>query len=216
MRGEAGDDSYHVDSTTDMTYEVSAADGYDTVCATVTWTLGEHLEELILEGSAAINGAGNALANHILGNAVNNVIAGNDGNDYLEGLGGNDILNGGNGPDILVGGAGADGYLFDTALSGTANVDILADFHYSDGDHFLLDKDIFTRLTYTGVLLAENFASNNVGNAVDSNDYILYSTTNKTLYYDADGNGTGVKVAFAALSGTSETDLLNIDFTVVA
>jgi hypothetical protein len=44
-------------------------------------------------------------------------------------------------------------------------------------------------------------------------DSLIYSTSNKTLYYDADGNGSGAAVAFAVLTGVktlSHQDLLII------
>ena len=95
-------------------------------------------------------------------------------------------------------------------------MDTISDFKYSEGDKFQLDNDIFTQLNYTGTLNSFNFRSSATGTAADSNDYILYNTTNKTLWYDADGNGGGAATQFATLSGTSETNLWNIDFNVVA
>ena len=96
------------------------------------------------------------------------------------------------------------------------------DFKWTEGDKILLDKTIFTKLTSStgvlpGALLSTQFKANATGTATDTNDYILYNTTNKTLYYDADGSG-GVygKVAFATLAGTSETNLIASDFTVIA
>ncbi|MDD1434821.1 hypothetical protein MEO42_27920, partial [Dolichospermum sp. ST_sed6] len=71
----------------------------DSVFSTVTYTLGDNLENLTLQGTTAINGTGNALNNSITGNAAANVLTG--------GLG-NDILNGGAGADTMIGGLGTD------------------------------------------------------------------------------------------------------------
>lgn len=92
MIGGAGDDTYIVDVSTDVTTE-NAGEGTDTVHSAVTRTLGNHLENLTLTGTAAINGTGNTLDNLLVGNSANNTLAGLAGNDiYVGGLG-NDTLN---------------------------------------------------------------------------------------------------------------------------
>jgi Ca2+-binding RTX toxin-like protein len=57
------------------------------------------VENLILSGSAAINGTGNALANSITGNA---------GANFINAGAGNDTVNAGTGVDRVTGGAGSD------------------------------------------------------------------------------------------------------------
>ena len=77
MYGGAGNDTYYVDNTLDTVNESSAADGgYDTVRSTITYTLGNYQERLYLDGTAAINGYGNALDNSITGNGANNSLSG--------------------------------------------------------------------------------------------------------------------------------------------
>jgi len=67
--GGDGDDTYVVDSQTDVISETGLVPGeYDRVLSTVTWTLGANLEELVLTGTAPIDGTGNALNNVIIGN----------------------------------------------------------------------------------------------------------------------------------------------------
>lgn len=63
---------------------------------------------LVLTGSSAINGTGNALSNTLTGNGAANTLRGEGGADTLYGGGGNDLLYGGSGDDILDGGSGAD------------------------------------------------------------------------------------------------------------
>ena len=59
------------------------------------------MENLVLVGSAAVNGTGNTLANVLTGNAGNNALVGGDGNDTMAGGQGNDVLNGGTGNDVF-------------------------------------------------------------------------------------------------------------------
>ncbi len=92
--GGAGDDRYVVDRAADVVIE-NAGEGNDTVSSNVTYTLGDHLENLALTGTANISGTGNTL---------DNVITGNSGNNTLDG---------GAGADILAGGLGNDTYIVD-------------------------------------------------------------------------------------------------------
>ncbi|MBI2993489.1 MAG: matrixin family metalloprotease [Gammaproteobacteria bacterium] len=95
LTGGAGNDTYIV-TAGDTIVEATSA-GMDTVQSSVTTTLGAELENLVLTGTAAINGTGNELNNSITGNAGNNILNGGTGNDTLSGGAGNDtfIINGG-------------------------------------------------------------------------------------------------------------------------
>ncbi|ODU05319.1 MAG: hypothetical protein ABS89_02025 [Thiobacillus sp. SCN 63-1177] len=101
MLGGAGDDIYYVDSTKDVVTE-NANEGIDTVEASIAYTLGSNIENLILTGASGINGTGNALNNTITGNGVANTLTGGAGNDWLDGMGGTDKLIGGTGDDTYV------------------------------------------------------------------------------------------------------------------
>jgi Ca2+-binding RTX toxin-like protein len=91
MTGGAGDDIYIVDSLGDRARELDASGGSaDLVRSAVSFVLGANVENLVLTGSAASFGWGNALANTITGNGANNVLKGLGGADTLEGGGGND------------------------------------------------------------------------------------------------------------------------------
>ncbi|HEX8191828.1 MAG TPA: M10 family metallopeptidase C-terminal domain-containing protein [Allosphingosinicella sp.] len=89
MSGNVGDDLYVVDDNGDIVEEL-AAEGTDTVRASIDYTLGANLENLVLTG-AALNGTGNALANSITGNDLANVIDGGAGADTMAGGLGNDF-----------------------------------------------------------------------------------------------------------------------------
>jgi len=124
MRGGAGNDTYIVDDPNDIVRE-TANSGNDQVQASVSFTLPNHFETLILLGAGNLNANGNRLSNIIFGTAGNNRLFGSGGNDYLYGLDGNDNLQGGNAFDTLEGGNGndfLDGNLGrDTLLGGAGN-----------------------------------------------------------------------------------------------
>ncbi|MDH5336384.1 MAG: putative Ig domain-containing protein [Nitrospira sp.] len=93
MRGKAGNDTYVVDDAGDVVVETTVA-GIDTVESAISYTLTDHVEDLLLTGMGATSGTGNQLDNRIVGNSAGNVLDGAGGNDRLEG------------------GAGGDTYLF--------------------------------------------------------------------------------------------------------
>ncbi|TAK86261.1 MAG: hypothetical protein EPO12_02655, partial [Aquabacterium sp.] len=114
LAGGAGDDVYIVDQSADSLSE-AVDSGTDTVHSTVTHTLGDNFEHLVLIGSAGIDGNGNAAANRITGNDSDNVLRGGDGQDTLAGGAGYDRLEGGAGADAMSGGADDDTYVVDHA-----------------------------------------------------------------------------------------------------
>ncbi|ASF47549.1 beta strand repeat-containing protein [Methylovulum psychrotolerans] len=133
----------------------------------------------------------------INGSAYNDTLTGNTTANSLWGGGGNDVLDGGLGNDLLKGGLGQDTFVFDTAL-GLNNKDTFDDFTVSD-DTIRLENAIFTALTHTGVLAADQFKILGNGGVADSTDRILYNSVSGGLFYDADGNGTGAAVLVAVL-----------------
>ncbi|WP_052121108.1 calcium-binding protein [Inquilinus limosus] len=95
--GRWGGDTYIIDSVGDEVVE-KAEEGRDLVVSSVSYQLGANLEDLILTGSANINGTGNDLDNSIRGNS------------------GDNILNGGGGVNQLSGGAGNDTYILEPSF----------------------------------------------------------------------------------------------------
>ena len=127
MTGGLGDDTYYVDDEGDVVVERDG-EGTDRVLASISFRLGDHVENLTLLGSAAINGFGNAGGNVITGNGAANYLAGYAGADSLAGGAGDDVLQGGDGADVLNDGSGAnllDGGAGDDVLNGGSGPDLL-------------------------------------------------------------------------------------------
>ena len=207
MNGGLGDDIFIVQGG-DTVVE-GAAGGTDLVRSSVTYGLGANVENLELEGIAAINGTGNALANSLIGNDAANTLTGEGGNDELRGAGGNDTLLGGRGNDSLRGGAGLDNFVMSTALDAATNVDTIVDFSVAD-DTIQLASSIFTQLA-PGALAAANFYAGS--SAHDADDRIIYDSATGNIYYDSDGNGANAQVLFAQVG--PGTALTNVDFMVI-
>lgn len=116
MEGGDGNDYYVVDNVGDTVSETgknaknAALGGNDTVESTLSYTLADNLENLILAGINEIDGTGNKANNRIQGNVADNILKGNAGNDYLQAGDGADELDGGLGMDTLEGGLGSDTY----------------------------------------------------------------------------------------------------------
>lgn len=107
LEGGAGNDVYVLANAGDIVLE-SANAGTDQVRVGYSYTLSANVENLLLTGSANLNGTGNGLGNQLMGNAGHNVLSGHAGNDTLQGGEGDDALYGGNGNDRLAGGIGND------------------------------------------------------------------------------------------------------------
>jgi Ca2+-binding RTX toxin-like protein len=118
--GGLGDDIYVIDSLTDTITE-NANEGLDTVQSSITYTIGTHLENLTLTGTAAINGTGNSVDNILTGNSGVNTLSGGDGNDTLNGAAGNDTMIGGLGNDIYFIDSASD-VITENAAEGTDTV----------------------------------------------------------------------------------------------
>ena len=181
--GGLGNDVYIVDNDGDLVTETLVlVTEIDTVKSSKSYVLGANLEHLTLTGSAALNGTGNAL---------NNVLTGNKGANVLNGGGGDDILEGGIGNDTLTGGAGHD-----TFQLKNSSKDTITDFSVSD-DTIQLENSVFTQLTATGVLNADNFKIG--ATAVEADDYVIYDSDTGALYYDVNGSEAGRATQIAVL-----------------
>jgi Ca2+-binding RTX toxin-like protein len=105
MTGGGGDDLYIVDHVGDIVTESANEGALDTVTSSVSYTLGANVENLVLTGSAAINGTGNNEGNVLTGNSAANVLTGMAGNDtYAIGTGDTVVEASNEGTDTVVSG----------------------------------------------------------------------------------------------------------------
>jgi len=107
LMGGEGDDTYYVDSRSDVITE-SLNQGNDYVFATTSYTLSSHIESLELVGTRAIFAGGNSLDNTLTGNNGNNTLNGGLGADTMDGGIGNDTYIVDNVDDIIIDSAGND------------------------------------------------------------------------------------------------------------
>lgn len=201
MDGGTGDDFYFVDqfsydgnnSNDDFVFEQFNA-GIDTVNSTVTYSLAANVENLILLGTASINGIGNELNNNITGNSANNTLIGGVGDDTLNGGDGNDLLYDGAGADRLDGGAGAD------IMEGGRDNDVyFVDTFSNDG--VAGNDDQVIELAGEGIDIVNASVSYVLANEVE----------NLTLTGTAAINGTGNNLANVLTGNSAANTLLGLD-----
>ncbi len=153
--GGLGDDIFIVDVAGEVVTE-RANEGIDTVRASLTYSLGANVENLILTGTAAING---------IGNSANNILTGNSAAN---------LLNGGMGSDTMVGGFGDDTYLVDVAgdvvteLANQGTDTVQAGVSYSLGaniEHLILTGE--TAINGNGNSLNNTITGNSAANSLD-------------------------------------------------
>jgi serralysin len=172
LNGGDGDDLYGINVATDVIQADSS--GIDTVVvnyASGSYSLAADLENIILGGTAALNGTGNALNNTITGNS------------------GNNIIDGGKGADILTGGAGAD--TFDFNLSTDSAVGVTAD-RITDFSQIGFDKIDFSTID-ADTTLANDQAFIFIGNDIAFSNVpgqLRFNTADNSVYGDTNGDGT--------------------------
>ncbi|MBD2520023.1 putative Ig domain-containing protein [Nostoc sp. FACHB-973] len=219
LNGGAGNDIYTVDNVSDIIVGEGSNTGTDLVNSSVTWTLGDNLENLTLTGSTAINGTGNSFDNMLTGNTGVNILNGGDGNDSLYGnlgndslLGGvgDDVLSGGIGRDVLTGGSGRDSlYLTDTRTGG---YDTITDFTVGDDTIFISKAEFGLSQSQDTILDPGLFRIGTI--ATTLSDRFIYNQTTGNLFFDKDGLGGTAQVQIAQLSNNAQLSSTNI--TVIA
>jgi aryl-phospho-beta-D-glucosidase BglC (GH1 family) len=176
MRGGLGSDIYSVDNVRDRVVELPG-EGNDEVHATLSYTLPDNVEKLVLRGGAIIDGTGNAL---------NNSLQGNDAANRLNGGSGDDLLIGRGGSDMLIGGAGKDVFDFNTATdSRPTNPDHIADFQLGSDriDLSTIDADPATAGNQAFVFIGETPFHGLAGEL-----RLLYSDVQTTVQADWSGD----------------------------
>jgi Ca2+-binding RTX toxin-like protein len=196
MLGGVGNDSYFVDDASDVAFE-NANQGSDTVFATAHFRLSANLENLVLQGSADLQGYGNNLANMISGNA------------------GDNLLDGGAGADIMEGGSGNDTYFVDniadriteSANQGTDLVYAMANFRLPDNVEYLILKGSANLQGYGNGLsnLIYGDQGNDVLNGDAGTDGMLGGVGNDAYFVDNIGDivfesaGEGVDTVYSTI-----------------
>jgi Ca2+-binding RTX toxin-like protein len=197
MRGGVGDEVYIADNTGDIVEE-NAGEGTDIVQAANTYTLGAHIENLTLTGSASINGTGNGTANTIIGNIGNNI---------LEGLAGADTIDGGTGTDTASYAASLESVSVSLATGlgsgGDAAGDVLISIERLTGSSF---NDVLEGNSGTNVLAG--------GAGIDTVSYInaAAAVTVNLSFTTAQGTGGGgsdTLTGFENLTGSTFNDTLS-------
>ncbi|CAK0753662.1 serralysin [uncultured Gammaproteobacteria bacterium] len=160
--GWAGNDTYIIDNAGDVVTEAANA-GTDTVQASVSYTLSDNVEALVLTGTGAINGTGNALANTLTGN------------------GGDNTLDGGAGADTLIGGTGNDTYIIDNAS------DVVTEAANAGTDTVQASISCFLGTNLENLILAGASNIDGTGNALSN---IIVGNSGVNMLDGGSGNDT--------------------------
>lgn len=234
MAGGQGNDTYVVDTLLDVVTEL-ADEGVDQVSTAISYSLGAHLENLTLTGTAHVSGWGNALNNALTGNTGNNQLFGFEGNDTLNGGSGtsghdtldgglgDDTLIGGLGNDLLLGGLGNDIYTFTgIQLSGT-NIDTVQDLgalgeidtiRIGNGNGLTRQNIALFRsgddlqIGYVGESITQITLVNQFGASGASRiESVTFTGDNFTLTHTAIASVVNAMATYAASNGIAITDL---------
>ena len=206
MSGGAGNDTYVVNASGDVVTE-NAGEGIDSVQSSVSFSLGNNVENLSLTGAAAIDGSGNALNNILIGNSGNNTLTSGGGVDDLQGGGGNDTLvaadvsnlvqaNGGTGADVLRLTATSASFDMSTLInvgfnietldlrngaSGNVSFSSLALTSLTDSNHDLtLQLDNGDTISLSGTTSAAGLSSGTNGDGSRFADYAVFATADQS------------------------------------
>jgi hypothetical protein len=182
----------------------SFASGTDTVQSSVTFTLPDSVENLVLTGTSNIDATGNALNNSLTGNSGANVLTGSGGADVFDysqmltwAAGGMDVV-----ADFANGTTGGPGN--SAALSNATSVATL------NGDALLLNYAALAGLVGASMgsfahPAAGQYSTLGSGDLVNgtaanaAHAQFLYNASTGVLSFDADGTGTAVAIDVAIL-----------------
>ncbi|ASF47357.1 beta strand repeat-containing protein [Methylovulum psychrotolerans] len=167
MNGREGNDTYFVDNAGDV---ISDYSGLDTVNSSITYTLGNQLENLNLLGAGGLNGTGNTLNNTLSGTSGNNILNGLDGTDTVSytnasaGISVNLGISGaqntlGAGTDTVLNFENLTGSSFNDTLIGTASANTLTGGAGTDKLTGGAGADMFVFNSAVGFDAVNDFAS---------------------------------------------------------
>ena len=236
LAGGAGNDLYLLDSAGESVTE-GAASGTDTVRIAASYTLTANVENLELQGSANING---------FGNAEGNALTGTSGLNRLEGQDGNDAIDGGAGADTMLGGSGDDSYIIDNGSDrvfetvtnnpadtndaggiDTVSISITISMNSYNGIRFV-ERAVLTgtaSIGITGNALANHITGNNGNNQLDGGegaDTLLGGRGNDIYIVDnlgdsiSEAGGDGIDTVRSSVSWTLATGFETLELTGTA
>ena len=226
MSGGTDNDIYYVDSLGDIIYETYddydydydeyVYGGTDTVYSTISYTLGDYVENLTLTGTASINGTGNDWDNVITGNSGANALNGGYGWDTLVGGAGNDTYYVNRSYDVvtetLAGSAGGTDLVYaDVTYTLSANVENLSLFGTSSID--ATGNDLANRITgTTGANYERGLGGNDTLQAGSGNDSLDGGTGADSLvggagddFYYVDNTGDRISETLSGTAGGTDT-----------
>ncbi|WP_427501728.1 calcium-binding protein (plasmid) [Methylomonas sp. MED-D] len=201
--GGMGDDTYYVDNASDIVTE-NANEGTDTVNSSAAYTLGNNVENLVLTGTAAINGTGNTLNNTLTGNAAANTLSGGTGADTMMGGVGDDIYVVDNAGDVVIEAIGEGTDAVQSSLTWTLGANLES-----------LTLTGTTAINGTGNALDNVLAGNSAANVLSGgagNDTYVVGTGDTVVEYTNEGIDTvqsgiawtlGANVENLTLTGTA-------------
>jgi Ca2+-binding RTX toxin-like protein len=200
MVGRTGNDQYWIDDAGDVIVEF-LGEGVDVVNSSISYTLADTLETLVLVGASHINAVGSVYANTLVGNDGNNSLSGGMGLDTLSGGAGDDTLDGGTGGDRATGGAGNDTYIVDNAA------DVVIEVAAEGSDTILSSVTFLAAAFIENLTLTGSNAISAFGNEL-ANQIVGNGSAN--LLRGADGDDTLVGNGGAdTLDGGNGSDVLN-------
>jgi Ca2+-binding RTX toxin-like protein len=211
--GGDGNDKYIIASNNVQVYE-NDGEGTDEVASSISYTLGDNVENLTLTGSESIDGTGNSIENVLTGNSLDN------------------LLDGGQGKDMLVGGDGSDTYIVDNAQDdvventneGTDIVQSTVSYELSANieNLTLLGSDSIngTGNTLDNVVVG-NSGANTLDGAIgaddlqggDGNDAYIVDNVNDSV---AELSGQGTDIVYAAVNFTLDSNIENLTLSGTA
>jgi Ca2+-binding RTX toxin-like protein len=138
-------------------------------------------------------------ADRITGGAGAEELVSGSGTDTVSGGRGADIINGGAGRDRLTGGLGNDRFVFSAISEGG---DVITDFGNAtnNNDRISVAATFFGGGLVAGAAVtADQFLSRADNRAQDAEDRFIFRTTDRTVWFDANGNAAGGPVLIADL-----------------